>query len=156
LKSKRGILNILLDTSFILPSLGIDTGKEVTQCLKKLAAIKSEIHFSSFSILESLWIMTRLLRTTDFNTEHFNIGLRSVLESGRYKKTEENSEIFNEALRLFMMGHKDMIDNILYASSTHLNLKLLTLDTELKEFIREKRLNDTLMFPNQIALTPNA
>jgi len=151
LKSKQETLKILLDTSFILPTLGVDTGKEVTQCLKKLADIKLEIHFSRFSILESLWVITRLVRAADFNTEHFKIGLRSILESGRYKKIEENSEIFNEALRLYKLGHKDMIDNILYASSAQLNLKLLTLDAELKEFIHEKRLNDTLISPNQIA-----
>jgi hypothetical protein len=29
LKSKQGALRILLDTYFILPTLGIDTGKEV-------------------------------------------------------------------------------------------------------------------------------
>jgi len=151
LKSKQEILKILLDTPFILPTLGIDAGKEVMQCLKKLADIKSEIYVSRFSILESLWVITRLIRAADLNTEHFKMGLRSILESGRYKKIEENSEIFNEALRLYKLGHKDMIDNILYASSIQLNLKLLTLDNELKEFIYEKRLNDTLIFPNQIA-----
>lgn len=151
MKSKQATPRILLDTSFILPSLGIDTGKVVTQGLKKLMDIEAEIHFSRFSILESLWIMTRLSRTTDLNTEHFSLGLRSVLESGRYKKIEENSETFKEALRLYKLGHKDMIDNILYACSAHLNLKLLTLDTELREFIREKGLSDTLISPNQIA-----
>lgn len=45
-----------------------------------------------------------------------------------------------------------MIDNILYASSTQLNLKLLTLDTELKEFIHEKRLKDTLIFPSYFTI----
>jgi len=48
------------------------------------------------------------------------------------------------------MGHKDMVDNILYASSIHLNLKLLTLDIELKKFINNKRLTDPLIFPNEI------
>jgi PIN domain nuclease of toxin-antitoxin system len=95
--------------------------------------------------------MTRLLRAPEFNTEHLKIGLRSILEGGRYKKIEEDSETFNRALRLYRLGHKDMIDNILYATSTQLNLKLLTLDTELKQFIHEKRLNDTLISPNQIA-----
>jgi predicted nucleic acid-binding protein len=151
LKNKQDTLRILLDTSFILPSIGIDTGKEVIQSLKKLADIKAEIHFSRFSILEALWIMTRLLRTAEFNAEAFRQGLRSVLESGRYKKIEENSETFNDALRLYKLGHKDMIDNILYASSAQLNLKLLTLDNELKQFIYEKGLRDTLISPNQIA-----
>ena len=50
-----------------------------------------------------------------------------------------------------MLGHKDMIDNILYANSANLNLKLLTLDTELKELIRERCLNDTTLSPNQLS-----
>jgi hypothetical protein len=29
---------------------------------------------------------------------------------------EEDSEIFEEAFRLYRLGHKDMIDNILYGS----------------------------------------
>jgi len=150
LKNKHTTLRILLDTSFILPSLGIDTGKEVTQTLEKLTDIETQINFSRFSILESLWIMTRLSKTADFSAERFKLGLRSVLESSRYTKIEENSETFNEALRMYKLGHKDMIDNILYASSAILNLKLLTLDTELKEFIREKGLDDTIISPNQI------
>jgi PIN domain nuclease of toxin-antitoxin system len=95
--------------------------------------------------------MTRLLRTAEFNAELFRQGLRSVLESGRYKKIKETSETFNKALRLYELGHKDMIDNILYASSAQLNLKLLTLDNKLKQFIYEKSLKDTLISPNQIA-----
>lgn len=151
MKNKNPMLRILLDTSFILPTLGIDTGKEVTQTLNKLNEIKAEIHFSRFSILESLWITAKLAKTIEFNGERFKMGLRSLLESGRYKKIQENSETFTEALRLYMLGHKDMIDNILYASSTNLNLQLLTLDTELKEFIHERDLKDTLLFPDQIS-----
>lgn len=143
-------MKVLLDTTFLLPSLGIDVGEEVLKGLKRLAEIKAEIHCSRFSILETLWVAARLSRNANFNVETFGLGLRSVLESGRYVKVEEDSEIFNKALRLYMMGHKDMIDNILYASSTQLNLRLLTLDTELREFIREKGLKDTLVHPNQI------
>lgn len=143
-------MKVLLDTTFILPSLGIDVGEEVTKGLEKLAHIKADIYCSRFSILETLWVAARLSRSANFNAESFKQGLRSILESGRYMKVEEGSEIFNEALRLYRIGHKDMIDNILYASSTHLNLKLLTLDTELKKFINNKRLNDTIIYPNQI------
>jgi len=150
LKSRRGTLKVLLDTSFILPTLGIDTGKEVLKGLKKLAEIKADVHYSRFSILESLWITARLSQSVDFDMERFRHGLRSVIESRKYAKIEENSEIFHNALRLHMMGHKDMVDNILYASSIHLDLKLLTLDIELKKFISNKRLTDTLIFPNEI------
>lgn len=144
-------MKVLLDTTFILPTLGIDVGEEALKGLKKLADIRAEIYCSRFSILETLWVAARLSRGANFNAESFKLGLRSILESGRYIKVEEDSEIFNEALKLHLIGHKDMIDNILYASSIHLNLQLLTLDTELKEFIREKGLKDPLIYPNQIS-----
>ena len=150
LKNKLGMLKVLLDTSFILPTLGVDTGKEVLEGLRKLAEIKADIRYSCFSILESLWITARLSRAVEFDTERFRHGLRSVIESRKYVKIEENSDIFNDALRLHMLGHKDMIDNILYASSIHLDLKLLTLDVELKKFIGDKRLTDPLIFPDEM------
>jgi len=150
LRSKQTTLKLLLDTTFILPSLGVDVGQDVLKGLEKLAHIEADIYCSRFSILEALWVAAKLSGSGNFNAESFRQGLRSILDSGRYMKVEEDSEIFNEALRLHMLGHKDMIDNMLYTSSTRLNLKLLTLDTELKEFIRNKGLNDTLILPDQI------
>ena len=150
MKNKLSALKVLLDTSFILPTLGVDTGEEAFKGLKKLAEIKADIRYSCFSILESLWITARLSRTVDLDTERFRRGLRSVIESRKYVNIEESSDIFDDALRLHMLGHKDMIDNILYASSIHLDLKLLTLDVELKRFIGDKRLTDPLIFPNEI------
>ena len=142
------MLRVLLDTSFILPSLGIDTGEEILKGLKRLADVKAEIHYSRFSILESLWVVARLIKTFDIGS--FRLGLRSILESGRYKEVSENYETFNEALNLYMLGHKDMIDNILYANSVHLDLKLLTLDNELKDFIHNKGLKDNIISSDQI------
>ncbi|MBS7612513.1 PIN domain-containing protein [Candidatus Bathyarchaeota archaeon] len=150
MKSKQATLKVLLDTSFILPTLGIDVGEDVIKSLKKLTDIEAEVYYSRFSILESLWVATRLSESLTFNSERFSHGLRSIIESGRYGKVEEDSETFKEALRLRMLGHKDMIDNILYATSSSLNLKLLTLDTELKQFIHDKGLKDILILPSQI------
>ncbi|MGB9717960.1 MAG: PIN domain-containing protein [Thermoproteota archaeon] len=148
MKSRQTKLRILLDTSFILPSLGIDTGMEALEGLRILAEARAEIHYSRFSILESLWVATRI--TGGIPGEAFNTGLRSILETGRYTEVKEDSRVFSEALRLYTQGHRDMIDNILYASSIHFDLKLLTLDRELKEFIRKNGLKDTLITPDRL------
>jgi len=149
LKSRQTKLRILLDTSFILPSLGINTGKEALKGLRMLAKTETEIHYSRFSILESLWVAARM--TGGILDEAFNTGLRSILEGGRYKEVKEDSKVFSEALRLYIQGHRDMIDNILYTASVNLDLKLLTVDKELKEFIRKNGLEDTLITPDQLA-----
>ena len=67
LKNKKNTLRILLDTSFILPTLGIDVAKKVLDGLRKLAQTRAEIFYSRFSILESLWIATRLIKNFTFD-----------------------------------------------------------------------------------------
>jgi len=95
-------------------------------------------------------VVARLSRSPGFDAERFEAGLRSVLGSGRYRQARESTETFIEALKLHTLGHRDMVDNVLYASSVILNLRLLTLDAELKDFIRDKRLPDTLISPGEI------
>jgi hypothetical protein len=150
LRSRQDTLRVLLDTTFILPTLGIDTGEWVSKGLKRLGQIEADIYCSRFSILEALWVAARVSGNGDLDAESFRHGLRSILEGDRYTRVEEDSETFNEALRLYMLGHRDTIDNILYASSIRLNLKLLTLNAELGEFIHNKGLKDTLIAPGQI------
>lgn len=150
MKNNQHILRVLLDTSFILPTLGIDVGEEALISLKRLAETRAEIYYSQFSILEALWIAAKLNKNSALDTERFKQGLRSILESNRYREAPVKAEVYSKALELRIMGHKDMIDNILYATTLVFNLKLLTLDTELKKFIHDKGLRDTLITPKEL------
>jgi predicted nucleic acid-binding protein len=145
LKNKKNTLKVLLDTSFILPTLGIDTGIEVKEALKKLDELNAEVYYSIFNILESLWVAIRLIKKQEFEIERFKLGLRSLIESKRYKQIIENTEVFNYALSLYLNGHTDMIDNILYANSIIYDIKFLTIDEEIKKFIKIKNLKDTIL-----------
>jgi len=116
--------------------------------LKRLAEAEAEVFYSRFSILESLWVVAKLTRGKV--DEAFSVGLRSVVESGRYREVKEDAWVFREALRLYALGHRDMIDNLLYASSLRYGLQLLTLDRELKEFVRRNGLKDTLVLPGEL------
>ena len=149
-------MRILLDTSFILPTLGITVGGVTPEAMKFLAEDpKIEIYYSRFSVLESLWVATRIsdgkLSDARFDAETFQLGLRSIIEGRRYKRVEEDSEIFKEAFRLYRLGHKDMIDNILYASALSLGLLLWTFDDQLKKFVLEKQLKNIFVSPDQLA-----
>ena len=72
------------------------------------------------------------------------------MESGRYDRVAEDSEVFSEAVKIYRLGHRDMIDNILYASSVRLDLRLVTLDEALKQFILAHGLTNALVFPDQL------
>ncbi|HDJ89687.1 MAG TPA: hypothetical protein ENG40_03235, partial [Thermoprotei archaeon] len=86
MKNKRNILKILLDTSFLLPTLGIDTGRNVVETLEKIGNINAEIYFSIFSILEGIWIAIRFIRKSKFDEESFRNGLKAIMRHGRYIK----------------------------------------------------------------------
>ncbi len=150
MKNRLNTLNVLLDTSFLLPTLSIDVSGELLECLKRLVEEEVELYYSKFSVLESLWIAIRLAKDRDLDMERFSGGLRSIVNGGRYMRVEESSGVFNEALRLYMLGHKDMTDNILYATPSSLDFSLLTLDGELKEFIRGKGLKDVVLLPREV------
>jgi predicted nucleic acid-binding protein len=150
LKSSKEALRVLLDTTFILPTLGIDVGREVSKAFQRLDEMQVEIHYSRYSILESLWVAARTVGHQGPLQDRIALGLRSVLKSHRYVKVDEEPEIFIESLKLHGLGHKDTVDNILYASSKHYNLKLLTVDKELRKFVRDNGLKDTLIFPDQL------
>ncbi len=143
-------MRILLDTSFLLPTLGVHVGDEATKGLGKLAEAETNISYSTVSILESLWTLTRTIQDKTFDLETFRLGLRSIMEGGRYHKVTENPDIFSEALKVYEMGHRDMIDNILYSTSVQLDLRLLTLDKKLRDFIQAHRLTNTLVFPDEL------
>ena len=50
------------------------------------------------------------------------------------------SEAVEQAIRMYIMGHRDMVDNLLYSIAVSNNLKLLTIDDSLVDFIRKHRL----------------
>lgn len=152
MKSSGVVPKVLLDTSFILPTLGISVSGATQQGIRILAESETEIYYSRFSILESLWVAARTIEDKTFDDESFGLGLRSIMEGGRYARVEEDYEIFNEAFRLYRLGHKDMIDNILYASAARLGLRLLTLDGDLKKFVLEKQLKDALISADKLKL----
>ena len=145
--SRKPVLRVLLDTSFLLPSLGVEVGREVAKGLKNLDEKEAEIYYSRYSVLESLWVVAGLLKNGEFDEKRFSLGLRSITDGGRYRLLEEGAHAYSEGLRLYRLGHRDMIDNILYASSISHGLRFLTLDKELKNFIEDIGLEYNLMVP---------
>ena len=152
MESSEAVPRILLDTSFLLPTLGISVSGITPEAISNLAEAQTGIYYSRFSILESLWVAARTIKDGTSDGESFRLGLRSIMEGGRYARVEEDSEIFSEAFKLHTLGHKDMIDNILYASAARLGLLLLTVDDDLKKFVLEKQLKRSFISLDELAL----
>jgi len=128
-------MKILLDTSLLLPTIGI----EVERADKLLEKLKDyELYYSDFSILECLWVVNSLKRKGKFDRDVFETGMRSIFEC--YTRAEINAEIVLKAFEIYEIGHKDIIDCLLYSIALHNNMKFASLDNELKEFIKNNNL----------------
>ena len=64
-----------------------------------------------------------------------NIAIRSLLESGVYEWVNPTPDAIKLAFKLRLAGHKDVIDNLLYATSITKNMIFLTMDDALKDFL---------------------
>ncbi|MEM2942906.1 MAG: hypothetical protein QXT81_05750 [Candidatus Bathyarchaeia archaeon] len=66
MRSRQDTPRVLLDSTFILPTLGIDTGEEASKGLKRLDETEAEIYYSRFSVLEALWVTAKISGSEDF------------------------------------------------------------------------------------------
>lgn len=127
--------DILVDTSFLLPILGVEVEARVIDGLKKVKQSQDRfiIYYSEFSILEAIWKLLKVM--SDENVDRVRIGIDTI--TSNFIKVEPTSKSFICARDLYKKGHKDYIDDLLYCISLENNLEFLTIDEELREFLRK-------------------
>lgn len=130
-------MKVLLDTSLLLPTLGVEV-ERAEKILEKLRG--HELYYSDFSILECLWVVISFRRKGKFDRESFETGIRSIIEC--YGKAEINAEIVIRAFEIYEMGHKDIIDCILYSIALSNNMRFASLDSELEGFVKNNNLEN--------------
>ena len=128
-------MRVLLDTSLLLPTLGIEVERD-DKILKRLR--DHELYYSELSILECLWVVNSLKKKGKSDRESFETGIRSIFEC--YAKAEINAEIVLRAFEIYEMGHRDIVDCLLYSTASKNNMKFASLDDELKGFVKDNDL----------------
>lgn len=136
---------ILLDTAYLLPIIGISVKKieKTLSVLEKLYRSNAvEIYYTCFNIFEIIGKLSRV----KYDERIVEAGLTSITEN--FKQAFPTTQSYLKALKLRSMGFKDLIDLLLYTTSAENNLKMLTRDTELIEFLQkteEKRLEAIIL-----------
>lgn len=136
---------ILLDSTYLLPVFGIQVEGLTTQDIAKLreATITGKIqpHALTTCWIEILGKVAREAQRhkTDI-TEIAEKAIKSLTQTEVIKWINPGPEALKLALKLRLLGHKDMIDNLLYATATTQNMTLLTMDTELVHFLKKHNL----------------
>ena len=138
--------NILLDTTFLLPSLGFDV-KEIQakdiETLKSASKSNMRLCCSHFSFVEIFGKLAKKSYTID--QDAVKEGIRSLLESGTYEWITPSAEALSLAFKLRSSGHVDNIDNILYSVACVSKMLFLTLDMSFKEFLAKKGFDEHII-----------
>ena len=137
-------LEILLDTTYLLPILGVDVPgvKEVLEVLDKLyEQDKAVLFYSPFSLLEAIGRIAKMSHDTD----RVRDGLSAIIESGVFRIALPSLDGCMGALIGRVKGFRDLIDLLLYMTARDNGIRFLTRDKELIGFIRSMG-EDTSVF----------
>ena len=139
------MVDILLDSTFVLPTFGVEVEDIDDDDLKTLkdSSKKVGLYCSYVSFVEILGKLAR--NSTEANFEAIDLAIRSLLESGTYGWVNPSSKAIALAFELRTKGHRDNIDNILYSTALDAGMRFLSMDEELKDFLSRKGYNTKIM-----------
>lgn len=66
LNSKGDTLKVLVDTSFLLPALGMEVEKEVSEAIRYFHYV--EVYYAEVSILEAMWKVLKIIPPEELKT----------------------------------------------------------------------------------------
>ena len=142
-------LKVIIDSTYILPAFGIEIIGIDNQDLLKLENLrinnKVEYYYSDICWIEIIPIVYKEYRKKKLELHDKTIEevVKSIKET--LKRIEINFKAIKIAVKLKKLGHKDMIDNLLYGAAIENNYHLLTLDEKLRNFIKNKKLKSNLI-----------
>jgi len=91
---------------------------------------KAELYYTPFNMVEIIGKLSKL----KYDKDRVSSGLLSITE--RFNLVYPTVEGYLKALTLRALGHKDLIDLLLYTTSVTRGLIFLTRDEELIDFLR--------------------
>jgi len=134
---------VLIDTSFLLPALGIDVEREAIEAIALFRRL--EVYYLEIGLIEALWKALKLVPQDKLY--RVKQGLEAIKRT--YQLLEPPVEAYIEAIEIYHRGHRDYIDALHYTSAKNTNIPWLTIDNDFIEFLRNQN------YPIQgIVLTP--
>jgi len=108
-----------------------------------------ELYYSDISLLEALWKIVKTIRGSEEEITRIKEGIRALRSTAKHVNVEE--EAVENAINMYKLGHRDMIDNLLYSIAKTEKLKLLTTDKNLIEFIeKHKHPKENIIHPKEL------
>ena len=139
-------INLLLDTTYVLPLFGIDINldsdfREKIKQLWKKGVKDYNIYLSSASIIESVYKLNREYRNSKDPEvlNRYHIVLPTIIRSNIVKIIDPflNPVIAESSMKIREFGHKNLMDCWIAASAVGLNAIFLTEDKKLRTLLNK-------------------
>jgi len=138
-KSTQTKPKILVDTTFLLPALGIGVEGEAEKAIPYFREF--EVHYLEVGLLEAMWKIVKIVPQDKLG--RVKLGIEAIRNT--YSLLEPPPEAYIEAIRIYREGHKDYIDALYYTTAKNANIPLLTIDYAFMEFLGEHNYNVRIM-----------
>jgi len=135
LRNRGSILErkrILVDTTFLLPALGIEVEEEALEVISMFRNF--DVYYLEIALLEALWKILKIVNRKKF--DRVKLGLEAIRNT--YRVVIPPPDAFIDAIRIYDLGHRDIIDNLHYTTAKSLNIPWLTIDYRFIEFLESK------------------
>lgn len=128
---------VILDTSFLLPYVGLKVKEISVEVMKWLENI--DVYYPYAMIPELMGVVVKIARKKKLNTipELALKGFNSIVYGDRVRLLTPVDHDLRIAYELVMKGLEDLFDAILYATSRRTGIKAVTLDEPLVEFLEK-------------------
>ncbi len=144
------INKILIDTTYLLPIFGIEVESFDEQDILKLKMLyeKGKIEFYC---LDVIWteliakVAKEMIKHHMINETLIDEAVKSILKSGVFKWISPNAEAIKLAFKLRILGHKDMIDNLLYSTAKVKGFIFMSMDESFRNFLRKNNMDVSII-----------
>ena len=138
---------IVLDTSFVLPFLGIRIRGVDPGVVEGYAEQGYELLYPVLALPELLGVIARAVERAGLSKPPREAveGLEALLAGEDVRLVEPRLAHLETALLLRLSGHRDIFDCIMYATALHENASLLTIDEVLVESVKRAGLDPSIV-----------
>lgn len=138
-------LELLVDTTFLLPALGFEVEEEAMEVIPLFRKVK--IYYLEVGILEAMWKVFKLASPHMVN--RVKLGIEAIRNT--YHLINPSAEAYVEATSIYREGHHDYIDALYYTSAKTEGVRFLTIDYEFRDFLKEHgyQIKDIVITPKE-------
>ncbi|MHA1676286.1 MAG: hypothetical protein ACTSU6_03825 [Candidatus Njordarchaeales archaeon] len=137
------MIKVLLDTTYLLPTFGISVEGLTEKHLIELRQLRLKKHVEYYCI-DIIWIelLGKIYKEQKKRRKnidaYLDLSIKALKSTDFYKWITVPPDALILAFKIRKLGHKDQIDNVLYATAKVNNMIFLTMDNEFKTFLTEK------------------